>query len=73
MQQAQRQPGGQMPDAFVPITEARSLLGRDGAPIHRQTVFALGVCREIDVRKINGRYCVERESIEAYRRRHNIG
>lgn len=63
--------GGQPPD-FVSVREARSLLSRTSTPIHRQTVFSLGVDREIDIRRVAGRYLITRESIDAYRTRRGI-
>lgn len=56
----------------VPAARARALLGHAGKPIARQTVFSLGVRREIEVQMIAGRFFVTRESIDAYRARHGL-
>lgn len=66
------EPQSQPADAFVPIEVARALVGRDGKPVAKQTVFSLGVRQELDVRMIAGRFVVTRDSINAYRRRNDM-
>lgn len=56
-------------EAMIPVADARHLLGEDGKPIARQTVFALGARGEIDVHLIAGRYVVTSASIHAYQAR----
>jgi hypothetical protein len=61
-------------ETFIPIAAARhELRSRDGRPIARATVLALGAKGELDVREICGRYVVTQSSIDTYRARFAAG
>jgi hypothetical protein len=59
-------------DQYVSIEAARELVGRRGKPAARQTVLALGLRGELEIRRIGARFVVTRASIERYRARRGL-
>lgn len=56
-------------ESLIPVETARRQILRKGRPVSKSTVFSLGACRELDIRRVAGRYVVTAESLRRYKAR----